>query len=90
MSDFQLSELLKEIKEKLDLFVAAPVKKVVYTNADVMQMLGVGEKLLKKYRDNGYLGYSHVGDKYFYSEADLAEFLQNSHREAFKFSSRKK
>ena len=34
---------------------AAP--KVIYTNKDMLELLGVNVKTLKKYRDNGFLAY---------------------------------
>ena len=52
-------------------------KKVVYTNKDMMQMLGVDPRTLKKYRDEGLLGYSHPYDKYYYTQQDLDRFLMN-------------
>ena len=41
------------------------------------------EKYLKKLRDNGYLGYSREGDKYWYTQADVDRFLRRFHYEAF-------
>lgn len=51
--------------------------KPVYTNAEMMQLLGVDPKTLKKYRDDGLLGFTHPGDKYFYTHQDLVNFLMN-------------
>ena len=56
---------------------ASDNKKVVYTNKDMMQMLDVDAKTLKKYRDEGLLGFSHPHDKYFYTHRDLENFLMN-------------
>jgi len=41
------------------------------------------EKYLKKLRDNGYLGYSREGDKYWYTQEDVDRFLRRFHYEAF-------
>ena len=60
---------------------AAP--KIIYTTKDMLELLRVNVKTLKKYRDNGYLGYSQVGDKFYYTPADIALFLTKTHREAF-------
>ena len=42
-----------------------------------------GHKYLKKLRDNGYLGYSREGDKYWYTQEDVDRFLRCFHYEAF-------
>ena len=42
-----------------------------------------GHRLLKKLRDNGYLGYSREGDKYWYTQEDVDRFLRRFHYEAF-------
>ena len=47
-----------------------------------MAKLGVREKYLKKLRDNGYLGYSREGDKYWYTQEDVDRFLRRFHYEA--------
>ena len=49
----------------------------VYTNQDMMNILDVKENTLRKYRNDGYLGYSCKGDKYWYTESDLKAFLNH-------------
>ena len=39
-------------------------------------MLDCTEKTLRKYRNDGYLGYSKVGDKYYYTADDIYLFLK--------------
>ena len=56
----------------------------IYDNKKIRELLGINDKLLKKYRDNGLLGYSRVGDKYWYSEQDLEKFLSKTHIDDFK------
>ena len=48
-----------------------------------MAKLGIKDKYLKKLRDNGYLGYSREGDKYWYTQADVDRFLRRFHYEDF-------
>ena len=55
----------------------------VYSNKEVMDMLGVKDKYMKKLRDNGYIGYSREGDKYWYSQKDVDDFLNRFHYDAF-------
>ena len=51
--------------------------KEVYTDKDMMALLQIDRKTLKKYRDEGLLSYSHPYDKYYYSKDDLQSFLLN-------------
>lgn len=58
-------------------------QKPLYTNKEMLELLDENSKTLKKYRDNGWLGYSQAGDKFFYSADDLNLFLSKTHQEAF-------
>ena len=59
-------EILEEILMILKNMKASPVvvqpSMKVYNNKEVMELLGVKDKYLKKLRDNGYLGFSREGD----------------------------
>ena len=55
----------------------------VYTSQQVCEMLGINAKLLRQYRYNGMLAYSRVGDKYWYTQKDIDEFMENNKRPAF-------
>ena len=46
-----------------------------------MELLGVKDKYLKKLRDNGYLGFSREGDKYWYTQKDVDCFLHSFHKQ---------
>ena len=59
----------------------------VYDNKTLMEMLRIKDKYLKKLRDNGYLGYSREGDKYWYTQEDVDGFLRRFHYEAFAIDS---
>lgn len=81
MSDSEVKKMFASVQVKLDkLTKKGPA---VYTNNEVKDLLGVGDKLLRKYRDEGYLGFSRIGDKYFYSEKDIVKFLELTHYDAF-------
>ena len=43
-----------------------------------MALLNIKDKYLKKLRDNGYLGYSREGDKYWYTQEDIYRFCNAS------------
>ena len=55
----------------------------LYTNKDVRLILGVDERLIKKYRDNGFLTYHRQNDKYWYRGVDILDFLKRSRYQAF-------
>lgn len=55
----------------------------IYNNREIRQILDVDERLVKKYRDNGYLSYIRQGDKYWYQGSDILDFLNKSRIEAF-------
>ena len=57
--------------------------KTVYTNGDLLNLLQINISTLRKYRDEGIIGYSKVGNKYFYSSEDVNKFLRQSHYEPF-------
>ena len=55
----------------------------VYDNKSIMALLNIKDKYLKKLRDNGYLGYSREGDKYWYTQEDVDLFLRRFHYEPY-------
>ena len=55
----------------------------LYDKKSLMEKLHIKEKYLKKLRDNGYLGYSREGDKYWYTQEDVDRFLRRFHYDAF-------
>lgn len=59
--------------------------KPLYTNKDLMNILNVKDSTLRSYRDKGLLGYTQIGDKIWYTEDDITNFINNPQyrREAF-------
>lgn len=66
-----IKALVKEVKSLRN--VVKPSQP--YDNKAVKELLGIHDKLLKRYRDDGLLGYSQVGDKYWYTRDDIDNFL---------------
>ncbi len=56
---------------------------LIYDNKKIKELLCVNDKLLKKYRDNGLLPFTQVGDKYWYTQQDVQTFLSSSYYPAF-------
>ena len=80
-------EILEEILKILRNFSVSPIvvhdPMKLYNNKELMEKLGVKDKYLKKLRDNGFLGYSREGDKYWYTQKDVDCFLRSFHYEPF-------
>lgn len=55
----------------------------IYTNHEICDVLGINEKLLRKYRYNGLLSYSKCGDKYWYTQTDIDEFMAKTNVKHF-------
>ena len=54
-----------------------------YNNKELCKVLGVEERLIQKYREQGLLAYSKIGDKYWYSQQDVLDFLEKTRHPAF-------
>lgn len=72
-------KVFDEICEAIDKLTKKCVEKRIYSNEDVRELLCVNDKLIRKYRNDGLLSYSCVGNKYFYSSDDIRTFLEKTH-----------
>lgn len=77
----EILQTLTEQKKTLEMIVPNPLR--IYNNKEIMELLGVKDKYLKKLRDNGYLGFSREGDKYWYTQKDVDCFLHSFHYKPF-------
>ncbi len=75
--------LLEESQERSTLGNGTSNECRIYTNKELMKLLGVESRYLKNLRDNGYLSYSRHGDKFWYTQNDVDTFLQRIKYEAF-------
>lgn len=48
----------------------------IYANSMMKSILGVGDKTLKKLRDNNLLPYHQTGKEYWYTQADLDYLME--------------
>ena len=78
----ELCDEVKKLRGELSKITATPINRI-YLNKDVKEILGVQDKLLKKYRDEGMLSYSQVGDKYWYTQSDIDQFLERNYFAAY-------
>lgn len=80
--DRELLERILTLIEKGSSNTNAP-QADLYDNKALMKLLGVSDSYLRKLRDNGHLGFSRHGDKYWYTRKDVEQFLKKYHFEAF-------
>ncbi|MBQ2882185.1 MAG: DNA-binding protein [Alphaproteobacteria bacterium] len=73
-----IKELNRQVKE-----LNSTKNKTIYNNDSIKQLLGIQDKLLRKYRDEGMLAYHRVGDKYWYTQDDVDTFLARFYKPAF-------
>lgn len=63
--------------------IASVSSPALYDNKALMTLLGVKDRYLKRLRDNGLLGYSRHGDKYWYTQTDVDRFLARCYFDPF-------
>lgn len=79
---------ISELSNKVNLLTSIPNQQpFIYTNKAIKELLGIQDKLLKKYRDDGLLPYHQIGDKYWYTREDVENLLSNSYYEAYAYAS---
>ena len=83
MEETSINNLVRCMEELKTIIGKSVMLKPSYTNEEVLDMFGVSNPTLRKWRRDGLLGYSQVGTIYLYSQQDIAEFLQKHHIEAF-------
>ena len=77
----------KDFKELKSSFESSkmPIRgDALYTNKEIRNILGVEERLVKKYRDDGLLTFHRIGDKYWYQGDDILKFLDKCRFESFR------
>lgn len=78
---------LKELNERVATMLQPTSNPQIFTNKSIKELLGIQDKLLKKYRDDGLLPYRQIGDKYWYTREDIEVLLSNSYNEAYAYAS---
>lgn len=52
-----------------------------FTEKEVVEMLGTSSKTLRNYRNEGIIGYSQIGKKFFYRMKDIQKMLDEAYVE---------
>lgn len=76
-----LNKQVKELSDK-----SKVTGKKIYTNSEIRELLGVQDKLIRKYRDDGKLAYHKEGDKFWYTQEDIDQFLSHNYNEAYAYN----
>ena len=84
----QITELIRciaELKEEVRALKAQQslTDKPCYTNEEVLKLFGVTPPTLRKWRNEGLLGYSQIGSTLLYSKKDITDLLESNHYEAY-------
>ena len=53
-----------------------------YSNQEVIDLLEISSATLKKWRDQKLIGYSAVGNTYYYTDEDIESFFRNNHKKS--------
>lgn len=76
----KVRDLTKQVSVLKNSYIPQPQ---YYTNKELCELLGVEERLIRKYREQGLIAYSKVGDKYWYSQQDVLDLLEKTRHPAF-------
>ena len=88
MSNFydEAEKVLKRIDAQVTL-IAAKVKvgsnlnpeNIFFDNQEMMQVMNVSKRTLQEWRNTGYIGYSQLGNKIYYSLTDIQKLLKDNY-----------
>lgn len=81
--DSTIHDLLHILLMKVEALSVSGKMPRIYGNKALMELIGIKDRYLKRLRDNGLLGYSRYGDKYWYTQADVDHFLSQCHYAPF-------
>ena len=78
--DKELNHTLNALKNNVEHISdnMAGLRTVVYTEKDVIAMLGISKQILYKWRKKGIITFSKMGKQVFFSDADIKNFLDKT------------
>lgn len=84
----QLSQLIEDVNTLIRMVnsLQGDIKlerKMTYTNQEMIEMFNITAPTLRKWRNEGELAYTQIGDKFYYSAEDIKQFLLNHHNLAY-------
>ena len=81
--DYRLTYLTDMKREMVRIrMILSNSRKTHYSNQEVIDLLEISSATLKKWRDQKLIGYSAVGNTYYYTDEDIESFFRNNHKKS--------
>ena len=79
-----LTETIEDMKREIVRIrmILSNSRKTHYSNQEVIDLLEISSATLKKWRDQKLIGYSAVGNTYYYTDEDIENFFRNNHKKS--------
>lgn len=79
-----LTEAIEDMKREMVRIrmILSKCRKTHYSNQEVIDLLEISSATLKKWRDQKLIGYSAVGNTYYYTDEDIESFFRNNHKKS--------
>ena len=79
-----LTETIEDMKREMVRIrmILTNSRKTHYSNQEVIDLLEISSATLKKWRDQKLIGYSAVGNTYYYTEEDIENFFRNNQKKS--------
>lgn len=79
-----LTETIEDMKREMVRIrmILSNSRKTHYSNQEVIDLLEISSATLKKWRDQKLIGYSVVGNTYYYTDEDIENFFRNNHKKS--------
>ena len=79
-----LTETIEDMKREMVRIrmILSNSRKTHYSNQEVIDQLEISSATLKKWRDQKLIGYSAVGNTYYYTDEDIESFFRNNHKKS--------
>jgi hypothetical protein len=71
------------LEQRLDEIANRSFKKL-YTDTEFIDLLHICKKTAQNYRDKGLIGFVKVGNRIFYRDQDIDEFIESHYNPKFK------
>ena len=78
LTDLEFQELMKRLVsiETLLLEKQKSPAEVIYDNSDFIRLMNISKRTAQDWRDEGLITYSQIGNKIYYTQAHINEFIE--------------
>lgn len=83
MQDIPILQKILSLVEAQHAHMLSSASQRIYDNKEIMALLGIKDRYLKRLCNNGLRAYSRHGDKYWYTQSGINAFLARCHYAAF-------